>query len=78
MFMKKLVYKCGKLQQLGNRIILNEKYKFNLYNTPTTDYEEYIQHQENLISEFKMEVFKLYKKVKKHEEELDSLKIGPF
>lgn len=78
MFMKRLVCKCGKLQQLGNRIMLNEKYKFNLYSIPPSDYEDYIQHQNNLISEFKTEVFELYKNVEKNEDKFDSLKIGPF
>ena len=59
-------------------VLGNEKYKFNLYSIPPSDYEDYIQHQNNLISEFKTEVLELYKNVEKNEDKFDSLKIGPF
>jgi len=76
--MQRLVYRCGKLQQIGNRIIANEKNKLNLYSTPTHEYDDYIQHQNDLITEFKTEVENLYKNIKKHEDKFDSLKIGSF
>jgi len=78
MFLNRLLVRCSRIQQIGNRINANSKHKHNLYSTPTTDYDDYIHHQEELIEEFKTEVYKLYSFVKKNEHKFDSLKIGPF
>lgn len=77
MVLKQALLKCDRIRLLGNRILMNHNNKFNLSNSPTTVYDDYSQHQNELIAELKLEVFNLNKKINS-ETSLEHYKISPF
>ena len=76
MFLKQALCKCDKIRMLGNRILMNHNYKYNLYNSPTATYEDFSRHQNELIEEMKKEVSELHRKINKTN--MDKYKITPF
>lgn len=77
MVLKQALLKCDRIRLLGNRILMNHNNKFNLSNSPTTIYDDYSQHQNELIAEFKLEILELHKNISE-DSSLEHYKISPF
>lgn len=77
MVLKRALLKCDRIRLLGNRILMNHNNKFNLYNSPTVTYNDYAQHQSELIAEFKLEILELHKNINE-DSSLEHYKITPF